>query len=602
MKRLVFALAIAFMSALTACGKATTPTAPPTMPPTATPTATFTPTPTPTSTPTSTPTPTFTPTPTPTPTVALPVTNGTPLPPLAPIGDEWGKVREVARWVAPYPLWEDDQAQYHVVVYGDHVEVQEDGKTVANLSIAVHRDWCEGVISVGKGRLALLHTGEVKVLTWGGKPVLIITPKKGEQICDVAMSPDGRLLAYTVQAGYNALEHWFFVVDADTGKLHFRQHADYGLHFSENGRYLAVNFDRALHVYDVQSGKEAYTVWTDWGGDFVLSPSGEEVAIYRDKQGLVEVYRRGKLVRTIHWRLLPHAQVAPRWAILSFSPDETQVGITYSRGPHSPWYFAAFEIATGQQTQALDCTARWQGEQAVCPSEKHGVDGLSIRAVYAVFHDGKFEWGNGVVHCTVDTQSYFCRLQEEWKDWKKQGLYPATSVCASPLLFWLVPSKVVWTYCNYGSDQVKVWMNDGRMMHWEFPDGLWRDGRHSQMGVALSPKRDLLALAGSGKNVIVRYLVLKQGVHRPPTITLRVHLDESALTLPLTFCGQDYLAVAPPGTVQLYKVQSGKQVWTHDLPLDAQGMACTDNALGVLDVNGIVHVFGIPLDKSGENP
>lgn len=421
------------------------------------------------------------------------------------------------------------------------------------------------------------------------------------------MSPDGRLLAYTVRKGFDLLDWWFFVVDAETGEQRFRQHADYQIHFSENGRYLAVTFDRNLHVYDAETGKEAYVVWTDWSGDFVLSPSGEQVAIYRDAQGVIEVYRQGKLARSIHWRALPALDAAPQWVDLSFSLDETQVGASYALDWRSSWHFAAFEIATGKRTQALDCAAQWQGKQAVCRSEQGQIWVGS--ATYFTSQERNFEWGNEGQTCVVGGQGYSCKAQENWKEWQTQGVYP---VCGDPWVRWFVPGEVLWTSCNYPlADQVKAWTDD-RVMQWEFTDRNWLDG-HEQAGVALSPERDLLALAGlsevyqNGKpvtEVVVRYLVLKHGVRRPPKITFTIHTIQqyALLSVPLAFCGQDYLAAALPGLVQVYQVQNGKKVWEHKLPLDAQGLVCTDDALAVLDVNGVLRIFGVPLDKTENNP
>jgi len=566
---------------------------------TATPTATFTPTPTATFTPTATPTPTPTWTPTPTPTAALPVGVGTPLPPLQPLAGQWDEVQLVAKWVAPYPVWEEDQGPYHVVVYGDRVEVQEGSEVVATLPIVLPvGGWCERGWAVGQGRIAVLRDGQITVYTWGGQPGLTLVPQEGEEFCSLAMSSDGRLLAYTTRKGFDLLDWWFFVVDAETGQQRFRQHADFQIHFSENGRYLAVTFDRNLHVYDVETGKEAYTVWTDWGGDFVLSPSGEKVAIYRDTQGVIEVYQRGKLVRSIHWRALPALDAAPQWVDLSFSPDETQVGVSYSQRWRSPWHFAAFEIATGKRTQALDCSAHWQGNQAACLSEQEGRIWVGD-AQYAMFRENNFEWGNGFQTCRISEQGYSCQAWDNWTEWQSLGLDPE---CGDPWVRWLVPNQILWTSCNYPArDQVKVWTADGYVLEWNFPERYWLDG-HEQAGLALSAERDLLALAGlsgiyqNGKpvtEVMVRYLVLKHGVQRPPEIRFQVPRREF-YNLPLTFCGQDYLAVAPPGLVQVYEVQSGQKVWEHETPLNIQGLACRDDALAALDENGVLWLFGVP--------
>ncbi|HID84345.1 MAG TPA: hypothetical protein EYP54_04420 [Anaerolineales bacterium] len=531
---------------------------------------------------------------------------GTPLPPLEPIEGRWDEVQLVAKWVAPYPVWEKDQGPYHVVMYGDRVEVQEGGEVVATLpTVLPVRGWYESDWAVGQGRIAVLRDGQITVFTWDGQPGLSLVPQAGKQFCSLAMSPDGRLLAYIVREGYRLLDRWFFVVDAETGEQRFRQHADFQIHFSENGRYLVVTFDRNLHVYDVETGKEAYTVWTDWGGDFVLSPSGEKVGIYRDAKGVVEVYQRGKLVRSIHWRALPALDAAPQWVNLSFSPDETQVGVSYSRGWRSPWRFAAFEIATGKRTQTLDCSAYWQSDQAVCLSEQEERIWVG-NAQYAMFRENTFEWGNEFQTCRISEQGYSCQVQENWKEWQAQGMY---SACGDPWIRWFVPGEVLWTSCNYPlADQAKAWTDDSRVLQWEFPNRNWMDG-HEQAGIALSPERDLLALAGfseiyqNGKpvtEVMVRYLVLKQGVQRPPTIAFTI--QDYPWSIPLTFCGQDYLAVAPPGSVQVYEVQSGQKVWEHETPLNIQGLACRDDALAALDENGVLWLFGLPgLTNQGEH-
>ncbi len=618
---------------LTACsGQAAASTAAPTAATTrphddtTTATTTATPTPTPTATATATPSPT--PTPTPTPTISLPVSLGTPLPPLEPIGDQWGEVQEVAQYSPHVPAKVVSSGRYTVLVYWKNLEIiGEDGQVQARVPVRVNP--AKDKIAAGQNIVAVVRAlkNEIQVYDWTGKEVLRIAPDDGGNIQEVRVSPDGALVAYTTRKGYDPLDWWFYVVAVSDGDVRFRQHAEGGVQFSEDGHYFAVFFDRRLHVYDVNSGQEAYSVWADWGDSYAFSPTGEKVAIYHPASKAIEVYTQGKLKNSIHQRRwgLQGSQPVQDWVQLVFSAKGDLLAVFYVQGQQSR--YALFDLSTGKRLEKAavegEC-ARWAIEEKhlVC-KRTVGTSALgeSPPELFTNTAQGwKMEWV-GRSHCLYTKGGEIdCRSALSWAA-AAMPLLKAFGAPAGLEPDWLGTSEdgqvtgAAWV-SGYGlNTDVLVRTRDGKR--------LWARTfvNHSLSGLpplsiagyALAPHGKLFAIVGvSGvtddypPKGEVRFITLKRGVKRPSALAIPTppKMVWGEPHVPIAFCGLNYLAVAVEGNpLSIYDLRTGKVVRALKGLGTVYGLVCEQNALAVLDASMVLHVFGIPaLDKGGSNP
>ncbi len=609
MKRLVFALAIAFMSALTACGKAATPTAPPTMPPTATPTATFTPTPTATSTSTSTPAPTFTPTLTPT--VALPVTNGTPLPPLAPIGDEWGKVRLVGEYVAPYPVEAAVNSDfYRVFIYGKKVEVRDQkGKLLAKVPLRVEPGYWGSRdirLAVGKGYLAAVSKDKksITIYDWAGNKVRSIYPPSQAQglIISLALSPDGKTLAYVTGNPLSGDMGTFWVVDVLTGQLRFRQRIFGEAQFTPNSRYLAVPFDRSLHVYNVQTGKQVYRVWLgNWEYTVYFASSGERLALYRWNTGTIEIVDKGKTVRVVNLRRIDPS--AGLYSVL-FSPSEKTLAVNWISNKKE--HYLTLDITSGKQLAKGNCTlasVNDNGKGTCFSSSPPFPQTLWQRNEVALLRSQvQWEWISYAGHrCFVnpDVGSYTCEKYKIWEDPAFTKKFPDAFGYSFPRWFdkaghvW----GALWIALDGMSKVLAINKGNGEQI-------LQRDYRLASASIL----PDAVAVGyvswlGNVESVLIQIRSLRY-FSRAPSQTLRWTLPFFSDEFPIALCGKHYLAIALPSWegVTVYDLRTKKSVFQAQSPRLITELACDDNSLVVLDTAHLFQIYGIPLDKSEENP
>ena len=628
MKRLGFLVLFPLVFLLSSCrGQAAAPVALPTSVPAATavtPTAPPMPTPTPTHGPTATSTPTVPPTPTATPTVVLPVSNGTPLPPLAPIGDDWGKVREVAQYAPHVPAKVVYSGKYTVLVYWKNLDiVGEDGRVVAHVPLRVNP--AKDKVATGNDVVAVAsaNTKTIHVYNWKGKEISQITPH--DEVQEVRVSPDGTLVAYTTRKGYDPLDWWFYVVSVSDGEVRFRQHAMGGIQFSEDGRYFAVFFDRRLHVYDVRSGREAYNVWADWGDTYAFSPNGEKVAVYHPASKTVEVYDHGELKRSIHqnrWGL-QGGQPVQDWVQLIFSQSGDVLAVLYTQDQSR---YAIFDLTTGKRLgQAAvegEC-ARWGIEKGYLVCKRavgtRALGGSPPQLFISTAQGWKMEWV-GLNRCLYTKGGEIdCRSALSWGD-ETAPLLKSFGAPPWQMPYWLGMSEdgqvkgAAWVSGRGMNTDVLVQTSDKRR--------IWAHtfANHSFLGYppllivgyALAPQGEALALVGvSGvlddlpARGEVRFISLKRGIKLDslviPTPPKMVWGEPH---VPIAFCGLNYLAVAVEGKpLSIYNLQTGKVVRALKGLGAVHGLTCGQNALAVLDASMVLHVYGIPaLDKTENNP
>ncbi len=579
-------------------------------------TSTSTPTPTPAPTLTLTPTPSPSPSPSPTFTPSLPISLGTPLPPLQNFNDEIEDLELVGRLVSPYPIGQLNENGYQVSIYTDKIVIYQEGsehtEVIVPLTVSIFPMGPKNKISVGKNRIAVGGKNKVTIYDWSGQKVRQFAVDDADSLIDVqvAVSPDGKFLAYAylqkeIDPSNWKLAFWFYVVDIETGETRFRQHGFYPL-FSRDGERLIVTFDNSLYVYDIKKGKEVYNIWlqNEYTSNYTLSGDGVRVALYDEEEGVVHIYNQSKILRSIHWRQWTVSKPKDLSISLSFHGKQVLLSGRDVEG----WKQGLFDVETGQKLEISKvCNFyKWDGDQLKCiPQQEESSHLWSPWFNYFWQHEGNWYFGDVMAqYCHVTPQEYTCA----WEPMPEE-VRPPYYQDPNTLIQWWKPQRVLWVQMDYPLQSVVTAFDEAGNELWEvtLPEGRWPDGRRLT-GVALSPDRTLLALVSINEimyymynkpmPVNIQYLVLQQGVQRPPQISFETSSEYATWqNTALAFCPNGQLVIAIPGSVvRFYEVETATQIGELEVPTTAilKGVVCTNTTLTFLDENGTLWIYGWP--------
>lgn len=634
---------------LTACGNTqpstpvtntTAPTQTP-VPPSATPTSTNTPTPT--ATPTATSTPTITPTPTP----AYPVHTGQPLPPLAPISDQWENIKPVAIYSPQKPaLLLKGSINDALAVYTSFIEVYRGTEETPRQIFPLQVDPLLEYLSVGDNHLAVASEREIKIYNTNGSVYASLSPEENEVIRAVALSPNAKQVAYSVwQWGKSKEDLTSVVRDTQSGKI-LAQFPGIVLYYSSSGNLLFVHQKQRLLAYNTQD----FTVdFWDLIGEgeifYTIAPQGERIALLDRVFGwsryanagwpILYVYTRDKPERSFdasYWQANDIFSLPTTWNPWNIALSETgrTVAVFYRTGSSTAFATAryiAFDIESGKTLQSGEwspCPLPWVNDQGETGCQGPSTDKPVLYRtppIYFQSHDEGWTWAwekwmPWTQTTTVDKNGQW-HYQDDLPRWvaQKHPLYPSAG-----FLKWAGEGNqfhgYTLKYMQTGAFQlvydVTLELRNQTVWEHKFSEGAVSTNE-PLAGYAIAADDSLFAYATVNTadylqyrrippRTTVYFVTLSQNTTKPQPLTIE-GLADKCLTqecqIPLALCNQHYLSIAPPGhPIEIYHLPEGNLIHSIQTPVSVLKLACNQDTLSVLDTTGALRVYGIPLTPS----